>query len=48
MDMNLIMNRDEAYNESMGKIYQWFEEKMYFKIKDEFLKYNEADIAEMF
>ena len=48
MDMNLIMNRDEAYNESRGKIYQWFEEKMYFKIKDEFLKYNEADIAEMF
>ena len=38
MDMNLIMNRDEAYSESMGKIYQWFEEKMYFKIKDEFLR----------
>ena len=48
MDKNLLLNRDEAYDESMGKIYQWFEEKMYFKIKDELLKYNEADIAEMF
>jgi magnesium transporter len=48
MDKNLLLNRDEAFEESMGKIYQWFEEKMYFKIKDEFLKYNEADIAEMF
>ena len=48
MDKNLILNRDEAFEESMEKIYQWFEEKMYFKIKDELLKYNEADIAEMF
>ena len=48
MDKNLLLNRDEAFEESMGKIYQWFEEKMYFRIKDEFLKYNEADIAEMF
>ena len=48
MDKNLLLNRDEAFEESMEKVYQWFEEKMYFKIKDELLKYNEADIAEMF
>ena len=48
MDKNLLLNRDEAFNESIEKIYQWFEEKMYFKIKDELMKYNEADIAEMF
>lgn len=48
MDKNLILNRDEMFEESKEKIYQWLEEKMYFKIKDEFLKYNEADIAEMF
>ena len=43
-----IVNQDKAFDESMEKIFQWLDEKMYFKIKDELLKYNEADIAEMF
>lgn len=48
MDNNILLNHDEAFDESMEKIFQLLEEKMYFKIKDELLKYNEADIAEMF
>ena len=32
----------------MERIYQLLEEKKYFMVKDELLKYNDADIAEMF
>ena len=32
----------------MEKIFEWLDEKMYFKVRDELLRYNEADIAEMF
>ena len=37
-----------AMKESMEKIFGLLEEKRYFQIRDELLKYNEADIAEMF
>lgn len=48
MNKDILLRHDEAFEESLDKIFGWFEEKMYFKIKDELLKYNEADIAEMF
>lgn len=48
MDKNILLNHDEAFEESLEKIYEWLNEKMYFKIRDELLKYNEADIAEIF
>ena len=47
MDQNL-MNLDEAMKESLEKIFQLLDEKKYFLAKDELLKYNDADIAEMF
>lgn len=48
MDNMIVLDREEALEESLEKILQWLEEKMYFKAKDELLKYNEADIAELF
>lgn len=48
MDQNILMNLDEAMKESLEKIFQLLEEKKYFLAKDELLKYNDADIAEMF
>lgn len=48
MDTNVILNHEEAFDLSMEKIFHWLEEKKYFKIKDELLKFNEADIGEMF
>lgn len=48
MDLNIVHNHDESFDESMEKIFEWLDEKMYFKVRDELLKYNEADIAEMF
>ena len=47
MDQNL-MNLDEAMKESLEKIFQLLDEKKYFLAKDELLKYNDADIADMF
>lgn len=48
MDPNKKMQPDLAFEESLEKILGWIEEKKYFKARDEVLKYNEADIAEMF
>ena len=48
MDKNILLNHDDAFEESLEKIYEWIEEKMFFKVRDELLKYNEADIAEIF
>ena len=48
MDSNLISEADQAIEESLEKIFGWIEEKKYFKARDELLKHNEADIAEMF
>jgi len=48
MDLNIVHNHDEYFDESMEKIFEWLDDKMYFKVRDELLKYNEADIAEMF
>lgn len=48
MDQTTILNHDALMEESMEKILGLLEEKKYFMIRDEMLKYNEADIAEMF
>ena len=48
MDPMIIVDHEVAMEESMEKIYQLLEEKKYFLVRDEFLKYNDADIAEMF
>ena len=48
MDPNIVMQPEAAVEESLEKIFGWIGEKKYFKVRDELLKYNEADIAEMF
>ena len=48
MDPNIVMQPEAAVEESLEKIFGWLGEKKYFKVRDELLKYNEADIAEMF
>ncbi len=48
MDPMIVMQPDLAFEESLEKIFQFIEEKRYFKARDELLKYNEADIGEMF
>ena len=48
MDQNILMNLDEAMKESIEKIFQLLDEKKYFMARDELLRYNDADIAEMF
>ena len=47
MDPIVLMDHEFAMEESMEKIYQLIEEKKYFLVRDELLKYNDADIAEM-
>ena len=48
MDPMMIMQPEIAAEESLEKIFNFISEKKYFKARDELLKYNEADIAEMF
>ena len=48
MDQMIMQDRDQALEESMEKILELLNEKKYFMVRDEMLKYNEADIAEMF
>ena len=48
MDQMIMQDRDQALEESMEKILGLIDEKKYFMVRDEMLKYNEADIAEMF
>ena len=48
MDPMIIMQPELAAEESLEKIFNFISEKKYFKARDELLKYNEADIAEMF
>ncbi|MBR5740743.1 MAG: magnesium transporter, partial [Firmicutes bacterium] len=42
------MNQEMIMEESMEKILEYLEQKKYFMARDELLKFNEADIAEMF
>ena len=48
MDQMIMQDRDQALEESMEKILELISEKKYFMVRDEMLKYNEVDIAEMF
>lgn len=48
MDPTIILDPETAMEESMEKIFELLEEKKYFMARDELLKYNNADIAEMF
>lgn len=44
---NLVLDMDKAYDESIEKIFELLEEKKYFRCRDELLKHNEVEIAEM-
>ena len=48
MDPLILLDPEAAMAESMEKIFELLEEKKYFMARDELLKYNDADIAEMF
>ena len=48
MDPTILLDPEAAMEESMEKILELLEEKKYFMARDELLKYNKADIAEMF
>lgn len=48
MDPIIMKDHELAILESMEKIIEFLNEKKYFAVRDELLKYNEADIAEMF
>lgn len=48
MDNKIMHDPEIAMEESLKKIWGYFEEKKYFMARDEIMKYNEADIAEMF
>lgn len=44
---NAIFDMDRAFEETEEKIFELLEEKKYFRCRDELLKFNEVDIAEM-
>lgn len=48
MDPTILLDHEAAMNESLEKILELLEEKKYFMARDELLKYNNADIGEMF
>lgn len=47
LNVNLLPDTDERMEESLEKIFELLEEKKYFQARDEILKYNAVDIAEM-
>jgi magnesium transporter len=42
-----VVEMDQAYDETIEKIFELLEEKKYFHCRDELLKHNEVEIAEM-
>ncbi len=44
---NRLIDQDVLYEEALEKILEHLEGKRYFKARDELLKFNEADIAEL-
>ncbi len=44
---NLVFDMEQAFDYSEEKIFGLLEEKKYFQCRDELLKFNEVDIAEM-
>ena len=45
--INVVPDMEQAYDESIEKIFELLEEKKYFRCRDELLKHNEVEIAEM-
>ena len=48
METEVNMDQEKIMDESMEQILEFLEQKKYFMARDEMLKFNEADIAEMF
>ena len=44
---NTALDMDQAYNESLEKIFELLEQKKYFQCRDELLKHDEVEISEM-
>ena len=44
---NIVIDMEQAYDESLEKIFELLEEKKYFKCRDELLKHDVVEIAEM-
>ncbi|MBQ6455661.1 MAG: magnesium transporter [Mogibacterium sp.] len=44
---NIVIDMEQAYDESLKKIFELLEEKKYFKCRDELLKHDVVEIAEM-
>ena len=42
-----VVEMDQAYDETLEKIFELLEQKKYFHCRDELLKHNEVEIAEM-
>ena len=47
MENNNVIDMEQAYDESLEKIFELLEEKKYFRCRDELLKHDEVEIAEM-
>ena len=46
-NLSPVVEMDQAYDETIEKIFDLLEEKKYFHCRDELLKHNEVEIAEM-
>ena len=46
-NVNMVPDMDQAYEESFYKVVEYLETKRYFHARDELLKHNEVEIAEM-
>ena len=47
MENNNLIDQEQAFEESRDKIFELLAEKKYFRCRDELLKFNEVDIAEL-
>ncbi len=46
-NINIVPDMDKAYDETIEKIFELLEEKKYFRCRDELLKHDEVEIADM-
>ena len=46
-NVNMVPDMDQAYDESFIRIVELLESKKYFQARDELLKHNEVEIAEL-
>ena len=47
MENTNLIDQEQAFEESKEKIFELLEEKKYFRCRDELLKFNAVDIAEL-